>query len=404
MKRATPSRRRGCRPRAFLPCAALAALAGSAADAGPMALGAGGIRPEVLGEYVVLATNDLGMHCTQQDFSHLMILPPYNTVHAQVIRRGIEPEIMDSDVTVQYTILSNTRSSDKTNFWTWADELFGVTLAPDVGLTGNRMYGTLSPTPNRDWNVTGIPITPIEDSGRENTYPLATITVRDGGLTLARTQVVVPVSWEINCNLCHNTPGISPDLDILRSHDALHGTQLEQNQPVSCSDCHADPALGAPGLPGIPTMSSAMHAAHAPRMKAITLENECYACHPGLRTQCQRDVHFGLGITCIDCHGGMAAVGNPARTPWVDEPRCGDCHTRPGFEFEQPGTLFRGSVGHAGVTCLACHGSPHAVTPTVTPVDNLQATNIQGHSGPIAECIVCHTQPPTEPFFHRRFK
>jgi hypothetical protein len=401
MKRQTVTRRR----RGLVAGAALLALSGLAAQAGPAppTRARTGIA-DGPGEYVVFGTNDLGMHCTQQDFTELMILPPYNTLHAQVIRRGVEPEIIDSDVTVGYALRSNTRSSDKTNFWTYADDLFGVTLAPDVGLTGHGMSGSLSATPNRDWNVTGIPVTPIEDSGRENTYPLATITVRQGSQTVARTQAVVPVSWEMNCNLCHTTPGISIGLDILRSHDALHGTHLEQDQPVNCSGCHADPALGAPGLPGVPTMSSAMHAAHAPRMGVITFKNECYACHPGLRTQCQRDVHFALGMTCTDCHGDMTAVGNPARTPWVDEPRCGDCHVRPGFEFEQPGALFRGSVGHGGVTCLACHGSPHAVTPTVTPVDNLQAVNIQGYSGPIQECLVCHTQQPGEPFFHRRYK
>jgi hypothetical protein len=380
------------------------AMMGATAVAVGLGFAATGPRsgpPDTLGEYVVFGTNDLGMHCTQQDFAQLMILPPYNTVHAQVIRRGDEPEIMESDVTVRYTIPSNTRSSDKTNFWTYAQDLFGITLPSDVGLTGHGMSGVMAATPNRDWNVTGIPITPIEDSGRENAYPLATISVIRNGQMVARTQAVVPVSWEMNCNLCHATPGVSVGLDTLRKHDALHGTQLEQHQPVNCSSCHADPALGAPGQPGLPTMSSAMHAAHAPRMGAISLENKCYACHPGVRTECQRDIHFARGITCTDCHGGMEEVGNPARTPWVDEPRCADCHSRPGFEFEQPGALFRQSVGHGGVTCLACHGSPHAVTPSVFPVDNLQAINIQGHSGPISECVVCHTTTPSEPFFHR---
>ena len=36
---------------------------------------------------VVLGYNELGMHCMNQDFSELMILPPYNTLHAQVIDR-----------------------------------------------------------------------------------------------------------------------------------------------------------------------------------------------------------------------------------------------------------------------------------------------------------------------------
>ncbi|MBK7403496.1 MAG: hypothetical protein IPJ41_02395 [Phycisphaerales bacterium] len=144
-----------------------------------------------------------------------------------------------------------------------------------------------------------------------------------------------------------------------------------------------------------------MHGAHASRMDQVDLENSCYACHPGVRTQCQRDVHYARGIGCTDCHGGMADVGDQGRTPWVDEPRCSTCHSRQGFQFEQANTLYRDSKGHSGVHCYACHGSPHAITPTVTEPDNLQAINLQGHAGVIDTCAVCHTSPPDEPFFHK---
>lgn len=352
--------------------------------------------------YVVFSYNDLGMHCMQDDFSQFLILPPYNTVHAQVIRRGHSPDIETSDLTVTYSFIGNTRSADKTNFWTYDQALLGVDLPTDVGLTGSGMSGTMSPTPSRDFVVTGIPITPIDDDGRENPYPLATVTAKMNNNIVAQTQPVVPVSWEINCALCHNTPGESPATDILRAHDRLHDTNLEASQPVFCAGCHADPALGAPGQPGVSTFSAAMHSSHADRMNNIELDESCYACHPGVRTQCQRDLHFAAGITCTQCHGDMAAVGDPARTPWVDEPRCSDCHNRPGFEYEEPGKLFRDSRGHKNVMCYACHGSPHAMTPTVTEADNLQAMNIQGHAGVINTCTVCHITQPEEAFFHRR--
>ena len=41
--------------------------------------------------YEVLAWNDLGMHCYDKDFSTFSILPPYNTVWAQVIEKGSPP-------------------------------------------------------------------------------------------------------------------------------------------------------------------------------------------------------------------------------------------------------------------------------------------------------------------------
>ncbi len=36
--------------------------------------------------YVVFGYNDLGMHCMNSDFSEIMVLPPFNTMHAQLLR------------------------------------------------------------------------------------------------------------------------------------------------------------------------------------------------------------------------------------------------------------------------------------------------------------------------------
>lgn len=360
------------------------------------------------GDYLILANNDLGMHCMMRDFSHFMILPPFNTVQAVVIKRGGGPDVIDisegGDFTVEFSVPGNTHSSTKSNFWEYDEALLGVDLAPDTGLTGNGLSGTLTPEQHK-WQVTGIPITPQDDAGRVNPYQLATLSVyKEGTGLVAQTQTVIPVSWELSCNACHGdpNPGTNVEVDVLRDHDRLHGTTLEANQPVFCAACHADPALGAPGQAGVSTFSSAMHSAHADRLSDLpaSFDNQCYACHPGRRAQCQRDVHSANGLDCVSCHGEMSDVGSPDRTPWVDEPRCADCHSRPGFEFEQPGKLFRESLGHGGVSCFACHGSPHAITPATTPADNLQAILHQGFAGVISDCTVCHTRTPDEPFFH----
>lgn len=355
-------------------------------------------------DLVVFGYNELGMHCMNQDCSEFMLLPPFNSLRAQVIDRGAgeDPQIVTSGITIRYAIQGNTHSADKTSFWKYVKPLLGVDLPPNIGLGGLGLTGTMSPTGENDWVATGIPITPINDAGREDPFPLATIEVLRSGKVVARTQAVVPVSWEINCQLCHNTPGVSVATDILQKHDQLHGTDLVNQKPVLCAGCHADPVLGAPGKEGVSTLSSAMHGAHATRMDKIDLPEKCYACHPGVRTQCQRDIHFAKNILCTDCHGSMADVGDPKRKPWSDEPRCGNCHQRQGFEFEQPNTLYRHSLGHSSVHCVACHNSPHAITPTVTDVDNLQAERLQGHTGVINTCSVCHSQTPDGPFFHRQ--
>lgn len=358
--------------------------------------------------YTVLAFNELGMHCMNQDFSEICILPPFNTLRAQVIdRSGEEPHVITKGVTVQFAVPGNSTSSNKTNFWDFAPELFGVALPSDVGLTGNTLAGAMKSTGDGRWEASGIPLTPLTDKFQNDPFQLSLVTVKDSkGKLLATTQAVVPVSWEINCNLCHTTPGISVATDILRKHDKLHGTTLEKMKPVLCASCHADPALGAPGHPGVSAFSHAMHRSHSTRMSSISgqVANSCYACHPGVQTECQRDVHLAAGITCTNCHGGMAAVGDKSRVPWQDEPTCGQCHQalNPKFAYEEPGKLFKESRGHGGVYCATCHGPQHATGPAVTAADNVQAVLHQGHPGVISDCTVCHTKTPKEKFFHSR--
>ena len=58
---------------------------------------------------------------------------------------------------------------------------------------------------------------------------------------------------------------------------------------------------------------------------------------------------------------------------------------------ENDNTLYHNSLGHNGIACEACHGSPHAEWPVRAGAnDNVTAQQIQGHTGPIIECTVCH--------------
>ena len=319
-----------------------------------------------------------------------------------MLRKGEEPQIITNGVTVNFSIPGNTRSSTKTNFWKYAYALFGAKLPTDVGLFGVGLKGSMAATTARDFMAHGIPLTPITDSGATDPYQLSTINVVQGSKILATTQAVGPVSWELSCNNCHNTPGMSLAMDILTKHDKLSGTHLVNQRPVLCAKCHADPALGAAGVSGVKTMSAAMHGFHASKFVGKSAEQTCYSCHPGPKTQCLRDVHKANGLDCNSCHISMAAVGNPTRKPWVDEPRCGDCHHVAGHQYEQPGVLFRDSVGHHNVKCIACHNSPHAITPSLNPRDNIQSIAVQGVAGPIGKkCTACHTKTPDDPFTHK---
>ncbi len=56
--------------------------------------------------------------------------------------------------------------------------------------------------------------------------------------------------------------------------------------------------------------------------------------------------------------------------------------------------LFReGKDTHGNVACAACHGAAHAIWPNRDPKanDNVAALQLQGHTGTILECNVCHS-------------
>jgi len=96
---------------------------------------------------------------------------------------------------------------------------------------------------------------------------------------------------------------------------------------------------------------------------------------------------------CVDCHGNMEQVSqNP--NPWLEEPRCDTCHDQAGYEQNHP--LYRMSTGHGGLYCEACHDSTHAIATSSQPEDALKFINLQGHSGTLDTCTVCHLTEPVE--------
>lgn len=416
--------------------------------------------------YRVFSFNDLGMHCYDRDFSVLSILPLFNVVHAQVLKVGMSPALLDNtQVRLTYRAQAdttgsiNTTSDGKTNFWSYLPALFGITQPVDTGILGAQMPGpandrrpfTTYDAGKRDFIAQGIPITGMDDSGLVNPYPLMNVQAftPTGTTALASLPVVVPASDEMACSDCHltgqqaaNDPAITwstnPSLElqyrenILLLHDARKGTSLFDNQPVLCAQCHYSLALDLAGTGPTPSqqdqpfMSRAVHGSHASRMPTGSGGTDtCYTCHPGLITQCLRGPMSAAGIGCSDCHGTMTAVAATTRTPWANEPGCQSCHTGDAMSnfdgqiirrtayadspdvatpiqatnrrfAEQPGTLYRFSVGHGGLACEACHGSTHAEWPSREPNDNQASLAIQKHDGVIVECASCHgsRRPP----------
>ena len=342
--------------------------------------------------YVVFAWNDLGMHCLNPSYDKMVILPPYNNLKVQVVKRGAVPNVVTSGLTVSYSIDNNTYSIWKGNFgqfWTYAKQLFGVTLAPNIGLTGNGLSGLMKANTGY-FSAEGIPVVPVYDSGVKDPYQQATITVKDAtGKIVASTKTTIPTSDEINCAKCHGANAFD---DILTKHDLAHATHLMSSKPVLCASCHGSPALGAttPGSSG-KFLSQAVHGFHA--TKGAT----CYDCHPGATTKCSRSArHTSADGNCTTCHGSMANVASTiatGRIPWANEHNCVSCH--PGVSGVDTGTeLYRNSHGHGNLFCSACHGSPHAMVPSLVAKDNYQELQYQGSARPvktIGSCGICHT-------------
>jgi hypothetical protein len=366
--------------------------------------------------YVLLGWNDLGMHCYNHDFQDLAVLPPYNTLWAQVIKRGNPPQIVTEGIRVQYAFPDNTTSSDTTNFSTYAPQLFNVQLPDNVGLKGKGMADVMDV--NGDYFVAeGIPLTEFSDSNPTAPYPyqLAVLTAKDinTGLVLATLTVVAPVSTEMHCDTCHASGqepgGDQPrvELNILALHDGEEGTNMMNSRPVLCARCHSSNALGMPGVYGVTSLSNAMHDKHN-EIVPDSLDG-CYSCHPGPTTKCLRDamslnvpspIDPGRNMDCVDCHGGMEQVKqNP--DPWLNEPRCDECHTPTDtHQYNQDQPLYRFSKGHGGVYCEACHDSTHAIATSREPNDAIKFIELQNQTGTLSVCTTCHLTQPTGPGPH----
>ncbi len=330
--------------------------------------------------HIVIGWNDLGMHCSNKDFSSFVVLPPFNNIHAQVVQVGDAinpPVVVTSNLRVSYEIPGNTYSVGKTNFWDYTFPLFGVNLPPNIGLAGAGLTGDMTIQENYFY-VTGVPLTPFTDADlvNEDPFQLGLLKLYDqSNNLLASIQPVVPVSNEINCvrTGCHASAQA-----ILDQHGPEAGFD-PNGGPILCASCHSSNALGTPGHPGLPSLSQAVHEHHG----GIT--NDCYKCHPVTQYAMSsgRDEHetriclSDVSWECDEC--GRKYRQWPGTVVARTILRATACH---GANYaEEPGKLFRQSRGHGGLFCSACHGEPHAIVTSRVARDNAENITLQGYAG-----------------------
>ena len=393
-------------------------------------------QPSRAANYQVLGWNNLGMHCMDSDYSVFSILPPYNTIEAQLIAGG-KLVTNTAGYTITYQAIAdasgsfNSTSQGKGNFYNFTAQLYGA--APvDSGLAGWNMPGS-SNTPQPmlfentntpaagvrvpvNWfRAEGIPLTPNDDAMRKNTYPLMRLVVRDGASNLvASSAIVLPVSDEMDCRACHasgtqsatqpaagwvwdGNPERDYRLNILRLHDekqfALHGNLysnaladrgfspqglywgvVANGQPVLCAKCHASEALGTGSYSNTPPLTASVHSQHATAMDPVL---GITLDNSANRAACYR-CHPGSTTKCL-----RGAMGAAIATDGSMEMQCQSCH----------GNMSTvGSMNRVGwfmePNCQSCHTGPathnngqirytsafEGSTPRV-PVDTLFATS-----------------------------
>jgi hypothetical protein len=414
----------------------------------------------------ILGWNNLGMHCMDSDYSVFSILPPYNTINAQLIVNGALVTASNG-YSVTYEAVAdpsgsiNKTSAGKGNWHEFAPKLYGA-VADDQGLpfpdpysfwmpgTNNTAQGMLFDSGLKWFYAYGIPITPYDDAGKKNPYPMMRMVARNGGGTvIATNEIVLPVSDEMDCRTCHasgtqaaaqpaagwvwsDNPERDFRLNILRLHDEknfaehhdvyvsalaarpdpVHGVRFNpqglyrsvvaDNQPVLCAVCHASEALGAGSYSNIPPLTASVHMKHATVADPdllITLDNSahraaCYRCHPGSATKCLRGAMGGaiaadgtMSMQCQSCHGNMSQVGKANRTGWLEEPNCQQCHT--GTATSNNGQIRYNSCFTDTNWTLRVAVNQTFATKSNTPAPNISLYRFSaGHGG--LQCSACH--------------
>jgi hypothetical protein len=437
--------------------------------------------------YNILAVNDLGMHCGDLDHRVVSILPPFNVVHAIVIKQGtstsVPPVILtSSSVSVAYSAASNPNDPAlanptsttvyKTNFWDTnsstgnslafdgydpfyppnvlspsvmtADsglpfpdlsQLYPLAGSPVLAAAQQKMPGISSAytanTPqafnlfNADFPfyinfpfgyrasgvnwfaADGIPISPYDDSGRNNPFPLMRVQAMTAntsltgqtGQVVASVDTVTPVSGEATCYLCH-TPSVdggngqaacipgsdtvcptegSPrsstaftvatasqdpssgtvptpvsrewaaDKNILALHDAKNGTQLTASTiPVVCQKCHYSPALDLAQLGPLdstsPNANGREQTTHHTNSRALHTYHSQFTDLFSTMSPPNNFQRMTGGVPMINTY-----VQNNLNTS------CYRCH--PGLTTR----CLRGTMYGGGLICQDCHGNMQQV-------------------------------------------
>ena len=368
-------------------------------------------------DYALIAWNDLGMHCVCPNPELMLLLPPWNTLRAQVIDKTSGSPVVtndDSRLQIEYEVRENAYGgggvgdlATDSQYLAWLDSAeahfpgSGISRANPVGLAGNALAGTFSP---RDmvgqhdvahyWVAEGIPAFPprvdsdpdfVDSYGDgRRAYLHADLKLRDQatGDILATTTTTIPVA-NGRCCQCHQE--VARDGGYVKSGAADPDVydRFQSMMDAHVQDTGVDPLNDIAG----PTYDAQGH------LIATAVPVRCSKCHvdPALGGDAALDpawVAYGKAagsVTEISTlskalhgfHGTDARV--EARDPSIDT-NCYQCH--PGGNGKVD--CFRGLHHTASFDCADCHG-------------NLDQRLAEGqldnpwHYSTLPQCGDCHT-------------
>ncbi|MBP9034229.1 MAG: PKD domain-containing protein [Pseudomonadales bacterium] len=264
-----------------------------------------------------------------------------------------------------------------------------------------------------NWHeAAGIPLSPFDDVGRQNPFPLVRVEASNDTSVLATSDVVLPVSSETSCSNCHGTVDDVPharssaptdalinaglpvahsildpalgavpravsveygaDINILRLHDLKHGANyvdtgnnrdactINSGLPDGSESCLVNKAL----VQGQPVVCQACH--YTPALDLAQVGP--MAGPPGSPANGRNQLaHESNSRVMHNHHGNFAELFPPIPAPQQDpltgaisnqpertaalENNCYQCH--PGKDTH----CLRGAMFNGGVLCSDCHGS-----------------------------------------------
>ena len=249
---------------------------------------------------------------------------------------------------------------------------------------------------NANWfSADGIPMSSVDDKGRDNAYPLMKIHAKDmTGKILGSIDVVLPTASEADCQNCHadpndagnglastfasvdfevismaNAPGPeklnnASKINILRLHDAKHGAKyvssvdgssskcdavnhsdspncLANQTPVQCSQCHYSPALDL--AQAGPVDETAQGIKGRQQTKHISMSRAMHFTHSKYKNVDGKALFPNMPTPASPDRNRITANKVLGET-------CYQCH--PGKKTQ----CLRGAMFKGGVVCQDCHG------------------------------------------------